>query len=153
MTKHELEAKIDELQLAMKNAEYEIDLQNKDNARLILSYLSNGFTWNMKNAALLVNLYDALKKQINGKSFKAVVHLSSLNLNMLYSTLTAIQSTGVETARNYVTLLTNVGSQISTAMEEMTEKNKEIQDLYLQLDELQKQEERENQPVLEAETL
>lgn len=140
MTKQELEARIDEMQLSLKETEYEIDLQNKENARLILSYLSSGFTWSMKNAALLVNLYDNLKSQINSKSFKAQVKLSGLNLNMLYSTLTAIQSTGVETARNYVTLLTNVGAQISKAMEEMTDKNKEIQQLYLQLDELQKAE-------------
>lgn len=152
MTKQELESQIDELQIEMRDTTYEIDLESKANARIILDHLNNSFTWNMKNAALLINLYDELKSQISSKTFKAKVNLTGLNLNMLYSVLTAVQATGIEQARNYVTLLTNVGSQISGAMEKMTEKNKEIQALYARLDELQKeaQAEANGEKILEA---
>lgn len=152
MKKQELESQIDELQIEMRDTTYEIDLENKANARIILDHLNNSFTWNMKNAALLINLYDELKSQISSKTFKAKVNLTGLNLNMLYSVLTAVQATGIEQARNYVTLLTNVGSQISGAMEKMTEKNKEIQALYARLDELQKeaQAEANGEKILEA---
>lgn len=149
MTKQELESQIDALQIEMKEARYEIDLETKANGRIILDHLNNSFTWSMKNAALLINLYDELKSQINNKSFKNKVELSGLNLNMLYSVLTGVQATGIESARNYVTLLTNMGSQISGAMEEMTQKNKEIQGLYAQLEELQKAE-ANGEKILEA---
>ena len=59
-----------------------------------------------------------------------------MDLNTLYSVLTNITGTGVESARRFMKLLTNVGSQITNALNEMADANKVIQERHVELAEL-----------------
>ena len=92
---------------------------------------------------LLINLYDSLKQQKNliskDKENTATVSLKMVPLNTLYSALTTLEGTGVAQAKAFTGLLTNVGSQISDAMQSMQGKNKEIQALHVSLAELDAQ--------------
>jgi hypothetical protein len=54
----------------------------------------------------------------------------------LYQVLTNINGTGIESARTFTRLLTNVGKQITDAMQSMAADNKAIQEIHVQLAEL-----------------
>jgi len=56
----------------------------------------------------------------------------------LYQSLLGVQSSGIESARNYIKLLTNIGAQISDAMRQMAEDNKQVQALHAELGDLDK---------------
>ena len=118
------------------------------NLNAILKQIDKSYEWSIKNAAMVVNLYDVLKvakleNNLNEKSEKSektsesfVVELKSIDLNTLYTVLTNINGTGIEAARRFTRLLTNVGSQISNALTEMADANKVIQEMHVQLAEL-----------------
>lgn len=82
----------------------------------------------------------------------ATVQLKQIDLNTLYQSLLAIQSTGVESARTYVRLLTNIGGQITEAMQTMAAANKQIQSLHVELAEIDAKiaEQETPQPVAET---
>ena len=93
-----------------------------------------------------VNLAKNEKRALK-EGFDSTVYLKAMDLNTLYQSLLSVQSTGVESARNYVRLLTNVGAQITEAMQSMAESNKEIQSLHVELAELDAKIEEENVPA------
>jgi len=135
-----LENETNEAQKALVDAKFSIDLENMQNINALLKQIDKTYVWTIKNAALVINLYDNLKvaktaiTSANDSDFN--VEISSLNLNTLYLVLTNIEGTGVESARTFTRLLANVGSQISTSMEEMTEANKEVHKMHVALGEL-----------------
>lgn len=143
-----LEAEVNETQEKLAQQTYSVELESVTNLNAILKQIDKSYEWSIKNAAMVVNLYDVLKvakleKQVvektNGTTETEgsyVVELKSIDLNTLYSVLTNITGTGVESARRFTRLLTNVGSQISSALNEMAESNKEIQDMHIQLAEI-----------------
>jgi len=132
----EVEAKQTELSVA----KYDIDFDNTTNINRIMKHIDKSNKWTIKDAALTINLYDNLK--LEKAKLKATdteganVQLGAIDLNSLYKSLTTMEGTGIETARNFITLLTNVGSQISTAMQLMGDANKSIQEMHVQLAEL-----------------
>jgi len=145
----ELEAEVNETQLNLADKKYAVELDSKTNLNAILKQIDTSYEWSIKNAAMVVNLYDVLKvskleKQVterttgekNDVEGSFVVYLKSIDLNTLYSVLTNITGTGVESARRFIKLLTNVGSQISNALNEMADSNKEIQKMHVELAEL-----------------
>lgn len=136
----ELEAEVNEKQELAAAAKYEVDFESVSNISAVLKQIDKSYTWSIKNAAFVINLYDALRieKTAISKSgdTSCVISLGILNLNTLYSVLTSIQGTGIESARTFTTLLTNIGKQISDAMESMASANREIQELHVSLGEL-----------------
>ena len=152
--RNELEKKVADLQTELAQKEYSIDFENSANINKVLKHLNDDVAWNTKNAALLVNLSDNLKvekQRINhevstakqekreyDKSLESVVYLKTIDLNTLYQSLLGVQSTGIESARNYIKLLTNIGAQISEAMKLMAEENRKIQALHGELADLDK---------------
>ena len=136
----ELENEANELQQEIANRTYTVDLESSANLNAVIKQIDKSYTWSIKNATLVVNLYDTLKNtktaitQSGDDSY--TVELNSIELNTLYQVLTGIEGTGVETARTFVRLLTNVGSQISSAMESLAEANREVQQLHVPLAEL-----------------
>lgn len=136
----ELEAEVNEMQEALAEAKYDVDFESVSNITAILKQIDKSYTWTIKNAALVINLYDNLKVEKvamqKTEDTSAVVSLSALNLNTLYQVLTNIEGTGVESARTFTKLLTNVGAQITQAMNQMSDANKEIQNKHLVLAEL-----------------
>lgn len=135
-----LENEANEAQQALADSTYSIDLENLKNINALLKQIDSTYNWTIKNAALVINLYDNLK--VAKAAIRAtddtdvIVEISGMNLNTLYQVLTNIEGTGIESARTFTRLLANVGSQISSAMEEMAEANRKIQQLHVELSEL-----------------
>jgi hypothetical protein len=136
----QLETELNEVQDKLANQTYGVDLENMSNLKALLKQIDKSYTWNIKNAAFVINLYDNLNntriaiQKSGDESF--VVELKSLDLNTLYKVLTSIEGTGIESAKTFTRLLTNVGKQITDAMNEMAEANKEIQQGHVALAEL-----------------
>jgi hypothetical protein len=136
----ELEAEVNEMQEAMASAKYDVDFESVANVNAILKQIDKSYTWTIKNAALVINLYDNLKTEKTAiqktEDESSVIGLSALDLNTLYQVLTNIEGVGVESARTFTKLLTNVGAQITQAMNQMAAANKAIQDKHVVLAEL-----------------
>jgi hypothetical protein len=143
-----LEAELNETQENLAQQKYAVELESVTNLNSILKQIDKSYEWSIKNAAMVVNLYDVLKvakleKQISEKGGvetdsegSYVVELKSMDLNTLYAVLTNITGTGVENARRFTKLLTNVGAQITSALNEMADANKVIQEKHVELAEL-----------------
>ena len=125
-------------QIELAEQTYSVNFEETGNITKVLNHLNKDVSWSSKNAALLVNLHDNLKNEKRTLSAEetATVQLKQIDLNTLYQSLLAIQSTGVESARTYVRLLTNIGGQITEAMKTMAEANKQIQSLHVELAEI-----------------
>lgn len=159
--RQDLETQAEELQI--KTAEHRFDVQMDDRKTLktVLDHLDKGFTWKTKNAAVIVTLYDNLRKQyrtVEPESEEGItVSLRGHELNGLYQALLNVEGTGVENARRFIKMLTNVGEAVTNAMRELGEMNQEITQIHQQLSELDQeieQLERENveqvEPQLEV---
>ena len=135
-----LENEVNEAQQALADGSYSIDLENMSNINALLKQIDRTYNWNIKNAALVINLYDNLKSAkaaiTTSQDSNFNVEISSMNLGTLYQILTSIEGVGIESARTFTRLLANVGSQISTSMEQMSASNKAIQAMHLELAEL-----------------
>jgi hypothetical protein len=136
----QLEIEVNEAQKELAEKKYSVNLENIQNINAILKQIDKNYEWSIKNAAFVINLYDALadqKKQfqIEDKG-ESTVQLNSVQLNQLYTIITNITGTGIEAAKTFTRLLTNVGAQISDALKEMAEANKVIQEKHVQLAEL-----------------
>ena len=152
-----LEVEVNELQKELAEREYSVDIENATNLNAILTQIDKSYEWNIKNAAFLINLYDSLHDQrkinLNAKEDEktTVVLLNSMQLNTLYTVLTNISGVGIESARRFTKLLTNVGAQITDALNEMAENNKSIQQRHVELAELDLEIEKASQPTVEVE--
>ena len=89
-----------------------------------------------------INLYDNIKlEKARIKALgeeKTIVELGAVDLNTLYKSLTVCEGYGIENAKAFITLLTNLGSQISSAMEKLSVDNQKIQGMHVELAELDK---------------
>lgn len=139
-TRAKLEAELNELQEKLANATYAVDFENASNLKAVLKQIDKSYKWDIKNAALIINLYDNLNaarvaiQKTEDESFS--VELKALDLNTLYKVLTSIEGIGIEAAKTFTKLLTNVGKQITDAMNQMAEANKEVQQGHVGLAEL-----------------
>jgi len=171
----QLETEAIEKQKELAERTYAIDFESVSNVTKVLNHLNKDVSWSAKNAALLVNLHDSLKAEklrllaqdsvVRAERREAEVgelstaNLKQVDINTLYQSLLAVQSTGIESARNYTRLLTNIGRQITEAMQEMAVSNKEIQSIHVELSELDAKIQHEEapqpevqEPIAEAET-
>jgi len=153
----QLEVEVNEAQTELATREYSVDLETNQNINAILKQIDKSYEWNIKNAAFLINLYDSIadQKRINATAEEktAVIKLNNLQINTLYTVLTHINGTGIEAARTFTRLLTNVGAQISEALKEMADDNKVVQEKHVQLAELDVAIEQESKPTVEVEEL
>ena len=78
-----LTKKVDELQVRAAEETFAITLDDRKQVKLVMDHLNKGYTWKTANAAVLVSLYDQLKKQ--NKELKKAL-LSSLDAR-IYSLL------------------------------------------------------------------
>jgi len=152
----ELESEVTAAQENTAARLFEVDFENVQNLNAVLKQIDKAYSWNIKNAALVVNLYDALKSEktaIQKTEDTATIELNSLQLNTLYQVLTNIEGTGVETARTFIRLLTNVGKQITDAMAALAEANKEVQSLHVALAEIDAAIEEQSKETVEADEI
>jgi hypothetical protein len=166
--RNELEVNVGNFQTELAQKEFAIDFESTQNITKVINHLNKDVAWSSKNAALLVNLSDNLKvekqrltleeqaakqeKRALEEGEGSTIYLKPIDLNTLYQSLLSVQSTGIESARNYIKLLTNIGAQISEAMKEMAEENKKVQALHAELGELDKRITEFGVPVEEAVT-
>jgi hypothetical protein len=153
----QLEIEVNETQAELATRTYEVNLENTQNTNAILKQIDKSYQWNIKNAAFLINLYDSIgnQKRVNAIATEktAVVLLNSMQLNTLYTVLTNITGTGIESARTFVRLLTNVGAQISDALKQTADDNKTIQQKHVALAELDIAIDKAATPTLETEQI
>jgi hypothetical protein len=138
-TRVEVENEANEKQVQLAEKLYAVEFEEVANITSVLKQIDKSYEWTIKNAAYLISLYDNLKANkvaITKSGDTATVELKSLDLNTLYQVLTNINGTGIESARTFTRLLTNVGKQITDAMQSMAADNKEIQEIHVQLAEL-----------------
>lgn len=166
--RNELEVNVGNFQTELAQKEFAIDFESTQNITKVINHLNKDVAWSSKNAALLVNLSDNLKVEKQRLTLEeqaakqekraleagegSTIYLKPIDLNTLYQSLLSVQSTGIESARNYIKLLTNIGAQISEAMKEMAEENKKVQALHAELGELDKRITEFGVPVEEAVT-
>lgn len=153
----QLEIEVNEAQTELATREYSVDLENTQNINAILKQIDKSYEWNIKNAAFLINLYDSItdQKKINANAEEktSVILLNSMQLNTLYTVLTNISGTGIESARTFTRLLTNVGAQISEALKQTADDNKVVQQKHVELAELDIAIEKDSKPTVEVEEL
>jgi len=134
----ELIEKLDELQTQSAERLFEIELDDRKQIKTIMEHLNKGFTWKTQNAAVIVALYDQLKKQnkelTSSEEEATVIKLKAHELNGLYQALLNVEGVGVEAARRFITMLTNVGETVTNAMSVLGEMNKEISEMHAELD-------------------
>ena len=153
----QLEIEVNEAQTELATREYSVNLENTQNINAILKQIDKSYEWNIKNAAFLINLYDSItdQKKINANAEEktSVILLNSMQLNTLYTVLTNITGTGIESARTFTRLLTNVGAQISEALKQTADDNKVVQQKHVELAELDLAIEKDSKPTVEVEEL
>lgn len=136
----DLEAEVSQKQQEAADAKYNVDFESMSNIAAVLKQIDKSYTWSIKNAAFIINLYDNLRiEKISIQKSEDPSHVVSfgiIDLNTLYQVLTSIQGTGIESARTFTTLLTNIGKQITEAMEAMAVENRKINELHVSLGEL-----------------
>jgi hypothetical protein len=76
-----------------------------------------------------------------------------MQLNTLYTVLTNINGTGIEAARRFTRLLTNVGAQITEALKQTADDNKVVQQRHVELAELDLEIEKASKPTVTAEEI
>ena len=108
-----------------------------------MDHLNKGYTWKTANAAVLVSLYDQLKKQnkelLSSDAEETVINLRGHELNALYQALLTCEGSGVESARKFITMLTHIGETVSNAMAKLAELNSEISETHKELAEIDEQ--------------
>tara|TARA_B100001287_G_C22672844_1_gene526104 strand:- start:414 stop:923 length:510 start_codon:yes stop_codon:yes gene_type:complete len=141
--KKALEAKADKLQRKAAEEMFAITLDDRKQIKTIMEHLNKGYAWKTNNAAVIVSLYDQLKKQnkelLNSDADETVINLRGHELNALYQALLNVEGTGVEAARKFITMLTHVGESVSKAMAKLAELNSEISETHKELAELQEE--------------
>lgn len=141
--KEELTAKVDQMQIDAAEKTFDVVFEDRKMVKTLMDHLNKGYTWKTNNAAVVVTLYDQLKKQnkelINSDSEETVISLRGHELNALYQALLNVEGTGIEAARKFITMLTHVGETVSTAMQQLAALNQEIADLHKEVAELEAQ--------------
>lgn len=141
----ELEAQATELQIETAKSEFELEFDDLSTVSKVLDTINKDYQWNSKNAALTVYVYDALKTervrliQSGAKpEDKVTLILKATELNALYNIMLNITGQGVEKARSFARLLTNIGQQVSEAMMVLAKKNEATQQLHAQMMEIER---------------
>ena len=138
-TRDGLVVEVEAKQTELADAKYGITFTDAKDISRVMKHLDKNTSWTIKDAALVINLYDNLKLEkarIKAEGAEPTVNLGAIDLNSLYKSLTTADGNGIEAARTFITLLTNIGSQISSAMQEMAEANQAIQGMHVELAEL-----------------
>ena len=138
-----LTKKVDELQIKASEETFAITLDDRKQVKLVMDHLNKGYTWKTSNAAVLVSLYDQLKKQnkelLNSDVEETVINLRGHEFNALYQALLNVEGTGIESARKFITMLTHIGETVSNAMTLLAELNSEISETHKELAEVEEQ--------------
>lgn len=134
---NKLEKQATDLQMETANELFDLKLDDVGTISRIMTYIDKDYTWASKNAALAVYVYDRLKAEKKRVSAEATsetsevtIQLKGTELTGLYNILLNIDGSGIEKARSFTRLLTNIGAQVSQAMEALAKKNEAIREIH-----------------------
>jgi hypothetical protein len=139
---HELETKATELQVTSAKQKFTFTVENSIELKSILNLIDKDYSWQSKNAALTVHVYDSMKKAAKTAEVTeggVEMELDATIMTGLYNILLNIESDGVEKARKFARILTSVGSQVSEAINKLGQDNDEIKLLHVEMAELEQQ--------------
>jgi len=155
----ELAIEIDAMQTEAAEKRFEVKFDNTKSIKTLQDHLNKGYTWKTQNAAVVVSLYDQFKAQAKtiDTDADAVISLRGHELNALYQALLNVEGTGIESARRFITMLTQVGESVGLAMQDLSAMNSTLNDLHAELAEIDAQLEADTNvevvsPELETET-
>tara|TARA_B100000085_G_C18504475_1_gene496938 strand:+ start:838 stop:1347 length:510 start_codon:yes stop_codon:yes gene_type:complete len=141
--KEQLTKKVDQMQTDAAAKTFDIQFDDRKMVKTLMDHLNKGYTWKTNNAAVIVSLYDQLKKQnkelLSSDSEDTIISLRGHELNALYQALLNVEGQGIEPARKFITMLTHVGETVSNAMAQLAEMNKEISEMHQEIAELETQ--------------
>ena len=138
----ELEKKAETLQVDAAERKFEINFSDQRMIKTVMEHLDKHYTWKTADAAVLVTLYENIKKQNKAYTTSKetvetyTIGLRSHELNALYQALLNVTGTGVANAKKFITMLTHVGETVSVAMQDLASVNTEINDVHTRLAEL-----------------
>lgn len=137
----ELEKQVTDLQVASANQEFILTITDSNELKDILRLIDKNYTWNSKNAALTVHVYDTLKLASGADAIVTEggieIPLKATIMTGLYNILLSIENSGVEAARNVVRILTQVGKDVTDAMNTLAKDNEEIKRMHAEIQQLE----------------
>ena len=137
----ELAVEIDAMQTEAAEKRFEIKFDSLKSIKTVQDHLNKGYTWKTQNAAVVVSLYDQFKKQAKTLTAESepVISLRGHELNALYQALLNVEGTGIENARRFITMLTQIGEAVGLAMQDLSAMNSTLNDLHTELAEVDAQ--------------
>lgn len=137
----ELAVEIDAMQTEAAEKRFEIKFDSLKSIKTVQDHLNKGYTWKTQNAAVVVSLYDQFKKQAKTLTAESepVISLRGHELNALYQALLNVEGTGIENARRFITMLTQIGEAVGVAMQDLSTMNSTLNDLHAELAEVDAQ--------------
>ena len=134
----ELAIEIDAMQTNAAEKRFTITFDNLKSLKVVQEHLNKGYTWKTQNAAVVVSLYDQFKTQAKmlAADADAVISLRGHELNALYQALLNVEGTGIENARRFITMLTQIGEAVGVAMQDLSTMNQKLNDLHAELAEV-----------------
>ena len=134
----ELAIEIDAMQTNAAEKRFTITFDNLKSLKVVQEHLNKGYTWKTQNAAVVVSLYDQFKTQAKmlAPDADAVISLRGHELNALYQALLNVEGTGIENARRFITMLTQIGEAVGVAMQDLSTMNQKLNDLHAELAEV-----------------
>lgn len=155
----ELATEIDAMQTEASQKRFEIKFDSIKSIKTVQEHLNKGYTWKTQNAAVVVSLYDQFKTQSKGFTAETepIISLRGHELNALYQALLNVEGTGIENARRFITMLTQVGEAVGIAMQELSAMNIKLNEMHAELGEVDAQLDAEQKvevvtPELETQT-
>lgn len=137
----ELATEIDAMQTEASQKRFEIKFDSIKSIKTVQEHLNKGYTWKTQNAAVVVSLYDQFKTQSKGFTAETepIISLRGHELNALYQALLNVEGTGIENARRFITMLTQVGEAVGIAMQELSAMNIKLNEMHAELGEVDAQ--------------
>ena len=134
-----LEAKADEMAKDITTKKYPLAVTDEKTLRNLIKYFEKNVKWNHKSLPTYITVYHGLKDSLKiEKGQKSVdadgnVHLNGSVISGIYQILLLVEGEGYFTAKEYLTILTEVGGGVTKAMQDLTNDNQKLRDLHTEL--------------------
>lgn len=135
-----LEKKVTKMQIDSTTQNFTLNFTDRTEFDTVLDLINNDYTWQSKSAALTVHVYDSVKEAANEATITEggiELQIKATIMSGLYNILLNVEGKGIENARTFTKLLTNLGGQIHESMTKLGKDNEEIQAIHVELQELE----------------
>ena len=130
----ELEAEATSFGNEMQVKKYKVNVGSLKNARNLLKFLEKNVKWAHNSLpgyiAVCHGLKDAIKAGVSEDGF---IGLGASPVGMIYQQMLQVTGTGYFEAREYLTILTEVGGGISESMKQLADDNEMLRNIHTDL--------------------